>query len=199
MDLSQGKWRHCRPRTRALWLRPLFCCVDRCCLCLSIWNATKSVSPMEKKSALQLGPEWFMPSYAEQYRDRWASGPIAFWGWRTAEGDENVKISCISSTLLHHHARRITNAGEMGWKCFRERAKRCHWGRSGMHGEISPGLRSIEGEEQYRGEAITSRAKPSPCSLPAPLFSPSLHPSFNLDSSLVPSTCSRSHLPWTCI
>lgn len=71
-------------------------------------------------------------------------------------------------------------------KMFQGEGEKVSLGRSGMHGEISPGPRSIEGEEQYRGEAITSRAKPSPCSLPAPLFSPSLHPSFNLDSSLFP-------------
>lgn len=37
-----------------LWLRPPFCSVDRCCLCLSIWNATKSVNTMGKESTLQL-------------------------------------------------------------------------------------------------------------------------------------------------
>lgn len=37
-----------------LWLRPPLCSVDRCCLCLSIWNATKSVNTMGKESTLQL-------------------------------------------------------------------------------------------------------------------------------------------------
>lgn len=64
-----------------------------------------------------------MPSYAEQYRDRWAGGPIS----ELRRGMKRWKFLCISSTLLHHHARRITNPREMGWKCFREREKRCHW------------------------------------------------------------------------
>lgn len=122
-------------------------------------------------------------SYAELYRDWGAGGPMAF---RLAvEGDEKVKKGVNLMHFFHSSSppRQKNNKRRRdGMKMFQGEGEKVSLERSGMHGEISPGPRSIEGEEQYQGEAITLRVKPSPCSPPAPLFAPSLHPSFNLDS-----------------
>lgn len=113
-------------------------------------------------------------SYAEQYRDRGAGGPIAF--RRAVEGDEKVKKGANLMHFFHSASppRQKNNKRRRdGMKMFQGEGEKVSLERSGMHGEISPGPCSIEGEEQYQGEAITSRVKPLPCSSPAPLFSPS--------------------------
>lgn len=100
-----------------LWLQPLFSsCIDRCCLCLSICNATKSVNTMlhEQKGydsggwarERERGPAWFDLCYAMQSNRETAQMKGLGWnssvGWRLwfCIGVRRALwwISCISHT-----------------------------------------------------------------------------------------------------